>query len=277
LIDVLAMGDGVEHSLVHARRPRDGQRAARGATFGHHRNLPHLRLRPAPTIPQLRPSEATWASVDEARPPHGQEDRVPMIRWIATAAAAAVLSAGLVSLHPAAQAAPQSAPAAAPAVQQPAPAPDAVAPAQPTPSPNRKPHNAGNRPAADGNVLRGSDTFSLVAMLPWWRPDDSRPPGSDPGELESPVLTACDVWLGFPFATADAQSLTVRLSLAQHADELDLVANKVRITDPGELNEIDLTAPEETQGGGGSWLVRGLLALLGGALAAFSAVRYLVA
>jgi hypothetical protein len=277
LIDVRAMGGGVDHDRVHARRPRDGQRAARGAAVGwRDRILPHLRLRPAPTIPQLRPSEATPASVDGARPPHGQEDRVPMIRWIATAAAAAVLSAGLVSLHPAAQAAPQSAPAAAPAVQQPAPAPDAVAPAQPTPSPNRKPHNAGNRPAADGNVMRGSDTFSLVAMLPWWRPDDSRPPGSDPGELESPVLTACDVWLGFPFATADAQSLTVRLSLAQHADELDLVANKFRITDPGELNEIDLTAPEEPQGGGGSWL-RGLLALLGGAVAAFSAVRYLIA
>jgi hypothetical protein len=199
-----------------------------------------------------------------------------MIRWFVSAAAASVLSAGLVSLHPAAQAAPQSAPLAAAAVQQPAPAPDAVAPVQPPPSPNRKPHNAGNRPAADGNVMRGGDTHSLVAMLPWWRLDDSRPPGSDPGELESPVLTACDVWLGFPFATADAGSLTVRLSLAQHADDLDLVTNKVRISDPGELNEIDLTAPEEPQGGGGSWL-RGLLALLGGALAAFSAVRYLVA
>ncbi len=61
-----------------------------------------------------------------------------------------------------------------------------------------------------GNVMRGSDTPSLVAMLPWWRPPETE--GSDPGELESPILTACDVWLGFPFATADAQSLTVRLS-----------------------------------------------------------------
>jgi len=124
--------------------------------------------------------------------------------------------------------------------------------------------------------MRGSDTLSLVALLPWWRPDESRPPGSDPGELESPVLTACDVWLGFPFATADAQSLTVRLSLAQHANALDLVANRIKVIDPGELNEIDLTAPEEPQSNGGSWL-RGLLALVGGALAAFSAVRYLVA
>jgi hypothetical protein len=193
-----------------------------------------------------------------------------MIRWIATITAGALLSAGLALLHPAAHAAPQT-------VQQ--PAPDAASPPQLTPLPasNHKARNGGGRSAAGGNVMRGSDTLSLVAMLPWWRPDQSRPPGSDPGELESPVLTACDVWLGFPFATADAQSLTVQLSAAQHAGEIDLVANRVRVIDPGELNEIDLAAPEEPQSNGRSWLLSGLLTILGGALAAFSAVRYLVA
>jgi hypothetical protein len=122
--------------------------------------------------------------------------------------------------------------------------------------------------------MRGSDTPGLVAMLPWWRGPDTN--GSDPGELESPILTACDVWLGFPFATADAQSLTVRLSAAQHASEIDLVADKIRVTDPGELNEIDMAAPPEPQDSGRPW-VRELLAILGGALAVFSAVRYLVA
>ena len=202
---------------------------------------------------------------------------MPMIRWIATAAAGAVLSAGLALLDPAAHAAPPSAPQSMPQ-PMPQPAPDAVAPLPltPAPAPNRKPHNGSARSVSDGNIMRGGDTLSLVATLPWWRPDESRPPGSDPGELESPVLTACDLWLGFPFATADAQSLTVRLSLAQHANALDLVANKIRVIDPGELNEIDLTAPDEPQGNGGSWL-RGLLAIVGGALAAFSAVRYLVA
>jgi hypothetical protein len=196
-----------------------------------------------------------------------------MIRWIASITAGALLSAGPALLHMAAHAAPQSAPQS---VQQ--PAPDAVSPPQLTPPPtsNHKGHNGSGRPASGGNVMRGSDTLSLVAMLPWWRPDESRPPGSDPGELESPILTACDVWLGFPFATADAQSLTVRLAAAQHAGEIDLVANRIRVIDPGELNEIDLAAPDEPQGTGRSWL-RGLLAILGGALAAFSAVRYLVA
>jgi hypothetical protein len=221
----------------------------------------------------LRQGEAIPAGVDEVRR-SGQEDRVPMIRWIATVAAGAALSAALVG--PAA-AAPQSAPATSQSLQQ--PAIDADSPAQPTPPapPGRKPHTAGSHSAAwAGNVMRGSDTASLVATLPWWRTDASRAPGSDPGELESPILTACDVWLGFPFATADVQSLTVRLWEAQNLTDITLVTNKIRVADAGELNEIDLAAPDTPQGSGKSWL-GGLLALFGGALAAFSAVRYLVA
>jgi hypothetical protein len=195
-----------------------------------------------------------------------------MTGWIANMAAGTALAALLALPPAAAQAAPASAAPASAGAQS---APDTVAPVPLTPAPptpNRKPH-AGHA-AASENVMRGSDTPSLVAMLPWWRPPETL--GSDPGELESPILTACDVWLGFPFATADAQSLTVRLSTAQHASEIDLVANKIRVIDPGELNEIDMTAPDEPQDGGRPWL-RGLLAILGGALAVFSAVRYLVA
>jgi hypothetical protein len=207
----------------------------------------------------------------KSRPPHGQEGRVPMIRRIATLTAGAVLWAGLALVQPAAQAAPQSAPQPTPPAQQPAPEAVAPPPLAPAPMPNRKPHG-GSRSTAAGNVIRGGDTLSLVALLPWWRADESRPP--DPGEFESPVLTACDVWLGFPFATADAQSLTVRLSLAQRANVLDQVANRTRIVDAGELNEIDLAAPDDPQGSRRSWLLRGLLAIVGGALAAFAAVWY---
>jgi hypothetical protein len=213
------------------------------------------------------------AGVDEVRRPR-QEDRVPMIRWIATVAAGAALSAAQVGPAPAA---PQSAPAASQSLQQ--GPPDADAPAQLTPPapPGRKPHTGGSRSAAwEVNVMRGSDTASLVATLPWWRTDASRAPGADPGELESPILTACDVWLGFPFATADVQSLTVRLWEAQNLTDIALVTNKIRVADAGDLNEIDLAAPDTPQGSGKSWL-GGVLALFGGALAAFSAVRYLVA
>jgi hypothetical protein len=203
---------------------------------------------------------------------------VPIIRWIATIAAMVVLS-GAVAWPPAvALAAPESTPvtAAPPWELPPSPdAGDAVAPPAP-PHPNRKQHGASTRAAASPNVIRGGDTASLVAQLPWWR-DASHPPGSDPGELESPILTACDVWLGFPFATADAQSLTVRLSASQHAGEIELVTNKIRVADAAEVNEIDLAAPpDEPQDTGRPWLLRGLLALFGGALAAFSALRYLV-
>jgi hypothetical protein len=202
-----------------------------------------------------------------------------MTGWMANMAAGTALAAlplaALLALPPALA---QSAPApAAPASAAPQSTPDVIAPVPLTPAPlppaNRKSHTGGHA-AAGGNVMRGSDTPSLVVMLPWWRPPETQ--GSDPGELESPILTACDVWLGFPFATADAQSLTVRLSTAQHAGEIDLVANKIRVADPGELNEIDMTAPEEPQDSSRPWL-RALLAILGGALAVFSAVRYLVA
>jgi hypothetical protein len=198
-----------------------------------------------------------------------------MTGWMANMAAGTALAALLVLPPVPAQSAPApAAPPPGPEAIAPVPlTPAPLAPAPLPPAPNRKPHSGGHAAAGD-NVIRGSDTPSLVAMLPWWRPPQTL--GSDPGELESPVLTACDVWLGFPFATADAQSLTVRLSTAQHAGEIDLVANKVKVIDPGELNEIDMAAPDEPQDGGRPWL-RGLLAILGGALAVFSAVRYLVA
>ncbi len=187
-----------------------------------------------------------------------------MIGWMARLAAGVALGAGLALLSPAQRAAAQ-------------PATDEVSAPQPSPAlgPHRKSHGAHNA-AAGGLVIHGGDTPSLIALLPWWRPTETRPTSPDPGELESPILTACDLWLGFPYATSDAQSLTVRLAAAQHAGEIDIATNKIRVVDPGELNEIDLTAPAELPSGGRPWL-RGLLAILGGALAVFSAVRYLVA
>jgi hypothetical protein len=57
---------------------------------------------------------------------------------------------------------------------------------------------------------------------------------------------------------------------------MDLVANHVRVVDAGELNEIDLTAPEEPHStASGPWWLGGLLAILGGALAVLLTLRYL--
>ena len=182
---------------------------------------------------------------------------------IAIVAAMAALCA-LVSIgrEARAQSGPQSLPSTAPG--------EAASPPPATPTPNRKSHSA----AAGGTVIRGGDTVSLIATLPWWRIDESRLP--DPAQLESPILTACDLWLGFPFATGDAQSLTVRLAAAQQASEIELAADRVKVTDADELNEIDMAAPPAPQGTSHPWL-SALLALFGGVVAAFSAVRYLFA
>jgi hypothetical protein len=280
------MGGDVGQCFLHARRPRAKVRGRAGRNAVMFMVAQPLVSRSDPAAFRricgsgLRQQFPNCVNLGPRRqvPALGQEDRVPMIRWIATVAAAAALSAGLVLLLPAARAAPQSAPQSSPQFVPPSTS-DVVSPPQvsPPPTANRKPHDGGARSAWSGNVMRGTDTPGLVAMLPWWRPYASGASGSDPGELESPILTACDVWLGFPFATADVQSLTVRLWAAQHASEIDLVANKIRVIDAGELNEIDLAAPDQPQGNGQPWLLRGLLALVGGALAAFSAVRYLVA
>ena len=182
---------------------------------------------------------------------------------IAIVAAMAALCA-LVSIgrEARAQSGPQSLPSTAPG--------EAASPPPATPTPNRKSHSA----AAGGTVIRGGDTVSLIATLPWWRIDESRLP--DPAQLESPILTACDLWLGFPFATGDAQSLTVRLAAAQQVSEIELAADRIKVTDADELNEIDMAAPPAPQGTSHPWL-SALLALFGGVVAAFSAVRYLFA
>src|ERR1700758_2815523 len=88
-------------------------------------------------------------------------------------------------------------------------APSTVAPA---PQPRRKERRVEHAPAS--TVMQGSDTVGLIAMLPWWRAEDAEPPRPESGSYESPILTACDLWLGFPYATMDAGSLTVRLAAA---------------------------------------------------------------
>jgi hypothetical protein len=129
----------------------------------------------------------------------------------------------------------------------------------------------GTHPTTVGTVIRGADTVSLIATLPWWRVDEQRPP--DPAQLESPILTACDLWLGFPFATSEAQSLTVRLAAAQRVSAIDDVANRVEVGDPGALNDIDLAAPEPPRNTLNLWWLGALLLALAGAAGAFAAAR----
>ena len=145
-------------------------------------------------------------------------------------------------------------------------------------APSGQKSRSGTQPAVVGTVIRGADTESLIATLPWWRIDESRPPD---GQLESQILTACDLWLGFPFATSEAQSLTVRLAAAQRVSAIDDVTNRINVADPGELNEIDLAAPGPPRNRLNRlnpwWLGVLLLALAGGAAGAFAAARRMFA
>jgi hypothetical protein len=143
------------------------------------------------------------------------------------------------------------------------------------PAPAGQKTRNGTHATTVGTVIRGSDTVSLIATLPWWRVDESRPPD---GQLESPILTACDLWLGFPFATSEAQSLTVRLAAAQRVSAINDVTNRVKVADPSELNEIDLAAPDTPRSMLNlGWLGALLLALAGSAAGAFAAARRMFA
>jgi hypothetical protein len=187
------------------------------------------------------------------------------IRPRAAVLAGAALSAGLILVG-------------TPAWAQPATSADTALANQPAPAalPHRKEAHHAERAVPASMVIRGADTIGLIATLPWWRVDESQP-RSESGWYESPILTACDLWLGFPYATADARSLTVRLATAQHASEIELAVDRIRVADPDELNELDLAAPEEPRRTASWGWLQGLLVVLVGAGAAASAARFLMA
>jgi hypothetical protein len=189
-----------------------------------------------------------------------------MIRTVAMLLVAAAAT-GLTGSDPRRQAHAQAAPSTA------APAPPNVAP---TSNPRRALRADQRSPRADpgGTVIQGADTPTLVASLPWWRVDGPFAPAPDPGQDESQILTACDFWLGFPYATADSESLTVRLAAAQHESELESALNRIQVADPSELNAMDLAATETPPAR--AWWLGGLLATIGSAIAAGAVAAYLI-
>jgi hypothetical protein len=117
-----------------------------------------------------------------------------------------------------------------------------------------------------GTVMRGRDTVSLIAMLPWWRNDRMQTIRYETDPTDSKVRAAADAWL-VQHGVTGAEPVSDG-SLSAHAQ-----ATPVDITDAGEVNEIDLAAsptspPERT-------FIQSLIAVLGGAFAAASAARFL--
>ena len=124
-------------------------------------------------------------------------------------------------------------------------------------------------PAAD-NVMRGRDTVSLIAMLPWWR-DQSQSVQLQGGD--EPVLAMAGAFVGLPPAEVATASMLFAASL--DVDATNARADAALFADPNDLNEIDLVAIEQPPPGGDRPWLQSLLAVLGGAFAAASAARFL--
>lgn len=123
--------------------------------------------------------------------------------------------------------------------------------------------------ADDDHVMRDGDSISLVGRLPWWRNDRMQPVTYGSAEAESKVLEAAAVWLAANGMASGAQPVSE--TGAPDASE------DVEIADPGEINDIDLAAEQESPPPQPTFL-QSLLALISGAASAIAAtVRLLFA
>jgi hypothetical protein len=124
--------------------------------------------------------------------------------------------------------------------------------------------------ASTDNVMRGGDSISLIAKLPWWRNHRLQEVNYGSAEAENQVMAAADAWLaarGSDAATDDATGESFGLD----SDEATSVA------DAGDVNDIDLTAASVPAPPTPTFL-QSLFALLGGAVAAAAAsARFLFA
>jgi hypothetical protein len=127
--------------------------------------------------------------------------------------------------------------------------------------------------------MRGPDNVALIARLPWWRSNEMQTIRYLDKAVASQVLTAADSWLGLaPDPMDDDAGNDARAVTQVAAADETTVGEAGAAVDSTEPNAIDLAAGEraasEPPPANKSWL-QGLLALLGGALAAASTARFL--
>jgi len=119
------------------------------------------------------------------------------------------------------------------------------------------------REAPQDRVMRGRDSVSLVAMLPWWRNDRMQTVNYGSDVAESKVLEAAAVWLAANGEPEDDRS-------AGGDSRPASVEEAIEVADANVVNDIDLAAepvpPPMSPG-----FMHSLLALLGGAVAAAAA------
>jgi hypothetical protein len=130
-----------------------------------------------------------------------------------------------------------------------------------------------SRALTEDHVMRGPDNIGLIARLPWWRPIEMQAIHYPDKEFVSQVLTTADTWFAMEMTgTVAGTGAGVRVLAADEINELDLAADRIR--GGREPNPVDLVAAYMPETSDQSWL-HALLAMLGGALAAASAARFL--
>lgn len=125
-------------------------------------------------------------------------------------------------------------------------------------------------PAADAppdRVMRGRDSVSLVAMLPWWRNNRMQDVNYGSEAAESKVLEAAAVWLA---AHESEMAGDPPADGGAHDPALAQVEAAVEVADASEVNDIDLAARSDP-GAPIPTFMQSLLALIGGAAAAAAA------
>jgi hypothetical protein len=117
-----------------------------------------------------------------------------------------------------------------------------------------------NSETPEDRVMRGRDSVSLVAMLPWWRNDRMQDVSYGSAAAESKVIEAAAVWLAANAAEADDERPGETFGHAAVDEAID-------VADANEVNDIDLAAgPVPAPASPG--FMQSLLALIGGAAAA---------
>src|SRR5258705_6396078 len=185
--------------------------------------------------------------------------------------AGAALLAGFLSVHPSARA--ESKAAGAPLSLTP-PSLQAKKPAAIRLTKVRKPIRIAKRRAvapvmAQGGdqdfdtVMRGDDSVGLIARLPWWRADAWETIRQREKARASQVLTIAEVWAGPGAEPINVKTAAAPAATAGNVADDGLAASA--LADPSGLNTTGLGTANH--GAQRTWL-RGLIAMLGGALAA---------
>ena len=118
--------------------------------------------------------------------------------------------------------------------------------------------------AAADNVMRGGDSISLIARLPWWRNDRMQEVQYGSVAAENAVMAAAAVWLaanGGDPAVDPTPGQPLALASPEEA---------IEIADAGQINVIDLAADNVPAPPAPTFL-QSLVALLGSVVAAAAA------